>query len=145
MVSSPVAKKHAPVIAKAKRRAQIEELFDPKTQRKAEREISSAYMELDEKIDTRYQFAKKVYDAQDDETRNAMDEMMASMKRMAGPFKFVYKGVSWGDPEDLSIMQDHMLLWCAVRIFAACAEWDIRIANFKSSKKRCAKCGKKVK
>jgi len=33
----------------------------------------------------------------------------------------------------------------AMRFIVACAEWGIRIGNFKAPKKQCVRCGKKVK
>ena len=97
-------------------------------------------------IEKRYEFALAVKQAQDDATQVAINRMVVRMKAMAGEPIFYYKGVSVkADPERLSSIQIKTLTWIAIRLLAACAEWDIRISNFTSVKKRCAKCGKKVK
>lgn len=142
---SVVKKKHPPVIAKAKRRKEIEELFDPKSQKKAEREITAALAELDEATDERYEYAQALLEDQDDAVHRAVKQMVETMHRMAGPPRFVYKGIAWGEPAQLARMQEKSFTWIAVRIIAACAEWDIRIGKFKAPKRKCVKCGKRVK
>lgn len=97
-------------------------------------------------VDERYAFAMSVKENQDDATVVAINRMVSRMQQMAGAPYFKFKGISvQADEQRLRSIQVKMFTWMAVRILAACAEWDIRIANFKSPKKCCSKCGKKVK
>lgn len=97
-------------------------------------------------VEERYAYALEIKQAQDDATEVAINRMVVRMLAMAGPPVFKYRGISiTTDEERLKSIQVKSLTWIAVRLLVACAEWDIRIANFKTPKKRCAKCGKKVK
>lgn len=97
-------------------------------------------------VEERYQFALEVKKAQDEKTEAALNRAVVRMLAMAGPPIFRHDGISvQADEERLKSIQVKSLTWIAVRLFAACAEWDIRIANFTPPKKKCAKCGKSVK
>lgn len=97
-------------------------------------------------IEERYQYAMGIKREQDDSTEVAINRMVARMQQMAGEPYFKYKGISVpADPQRLRSIQMKSFTWIAIRLLVACAEWDIRIANFKAPKKICARCGKKVK
>ena len=97
-------------------------------------------------IEERYEYALEIKKAQDEPTTVAINRMIARMQTMAGEPRFYYKGFSVkADEERLKSIQIKSLTWMAVRMFVACAEWEIRIANFKLPTKQCAKCGKRVK
>lgn len=105
-----------------------------------------ALAEYEALVEDRYAWALSVKQDQDEATEAALNRAVVRMLAMAGPPIFKYKGISVAaDEERLKSIQVKSLTWFAVRMFAACAEWDIRIANFKPPKKACAKCGKKVK
>lgn len=91
-----------------------------------------------ERAEKRYFYAKAIKELQDQETQVAINRMVAYMARMAPPL------VS-DDPRRLEIMRSVQFFnqtYIAVRLLVMCAKWDIRIANFKLSKKTCADCGK---
>jgi hypothetical protein len=97
-------------------------------------------------IEERYAYALEIKQAQDETTEAAINRMVMRMLAMAGPPIFYHNGISVAaDEERLKSIQVKSLTWIAVRLMVACAEWDIRIANFTAPKKKCAKCGKKVK
>lgn len=108
--------------------------------------IEMALAEHEAAVEERYSYAMEIKKSQDDATEVAINRMVVRMKAMAGEPRFYYNGISIpADPERLSSIQIKSLTWIAVRLMVACAEWDIRIANFKAPKRSCAKCGKKVK
>ena len=135
-----------PVKAKAKRKAEIQELTDPKVAAKREREIKKSIARLDEKVDARYEFAMSVYNEQDDATQKAIDHMVEIMKRMAGRPVFRFEGQAINSDDGWAAkVQQKNFTYFAVRMLAACAEWDIRIANYTAPKKKCARCGERVR
>jgi hypothetical protein len=128
------------------RREEIKELFDPKAARKFEREAENALIDLEEKADKVYQFAREIYLAQDEKTRNVVECMVETMKDMSGPPNFKFRGQSY--PADMTrqqFVQDKLFTSFAIRLLTACALWDIQVANFKLPQDRCAKCGRPVK
>ena len=80
-----------------------------------------------------------------------IDSMVASLQHMQGPPRLVIDGtghtanLSSEDFKLLCEIQDRNFHWIAMRCVAACAEWGIRLGNFKAPKKSCLRCGKKVK
>ena len=106
----------------------------------------AALKRYEEQVEERYQYALEIKKAQDDQTDVAINRMVMRMQAMAGPPLFYFNGEAIkAEEERLKSIQYKSLLWCAVRLFVACAEWEIRIANFTPIKKRCARCGKKAK
>jgi hypothetical protein len=64
---------------------------------------------------------------------------------MAGPPKFTMDGRVYNvDMDTLNNLQRRSHLWIAMRLLVACAEWGIRIGNFKAPKDECLRCGVKV-
>jgi hypothetical protein len=71
--------------------------------------------------------------------------MVEKMHLMAGEPVVKFKGMSIpAEATRLQKLQSENLNWCAVRLFVACAVWDIQIANFKLPDDKCAKCGRKT-
>lgn len=145
MLNKPVKKKA--VKKKVTRQAEIRKVFDPISQATAEREIKKGLAELDERIDDRYEHAKRIVEAQSSLLQQAVDDLVAEMKGMAGDPVFYYKGtcinaVNVGSRELGERMQAKNFYWMAVRLLVACAKWDIRIADFKAPQGYCAVCGK---
>lgn len=139
-------KKKSKPLAKKKRHDQIAEVFSAKAAAKREREIKRAIADFDDKIDHRYEHAKKIYDAQDGETQQAIDKMVVTMAKMAGRPNFTYQGYSMNADEGwMQRAQEKNFIWIAIRLLTRCAQWDIRIAKFKAPKTRCSICGRKVK
>jgi hypothetical protein len=143
VIEKPVKKKA--LKKKSKRRAEIKKVFDPASQAAAEREIKKGMATLDEIIDDRYEFAKKVVEAQSSHVQQAIDDLVGKMTDMAGEPVFYYKGVPVhvADKEVCARMQGKNFYWMAVRLLVACAKWDIQVADFKAPKDECAMCGKK--
>jgi hypothetical protein len=131
---------------KSARVHEIEELFDPKAARKWERDWQNELIDLEDTAKERYDYAREIYLLQDANTRKAIDTMVETMTRMAGKpvFKFRGKAIT-ADESRLQVVQGHSLNWFAIRIFIACAEFDIQIANFKLPSGKCARCLKPTK
>jgi hypothetical protein len=49
------------------------------------------------------------------------------------------------DMARLRAVQERNFLWIAVRLFVACGEWEMQIANFKIPAGKCARCLKPTK
>lgn len=149
----PVAKKKAtPAVAKKKSRAaEIEAVFDPKEQRKAEKALRVYLDEFDERSEERDKYSQKILDANDQAAADVVDQITESLRKMhpeitdSIPFQGRVFRIT---PEEASMLRkarDRNFLYIAVRIMVACSEWNIRIADFKLPKHNCARCGKKVK
>jgi hypothetical protein len=139
------------VQAKAKKKARVKEiteLIDPKAQRKADREIQKYVMALDEKADERYAWVESILAVNDESIAEIIGWMVDELQAMEGPPKIVYNGRPYnaikGETELLESIQRRNFAWVAMRCLVACAEWDIRIGNFKLPTKNCARCGTKV-
>lgn len=78
-------------------------------------------------VESRYKYAQAVLEINGEEVREAVSRMVTVMQRMA------------------PTVDEKTHVWVAVRLLVAAAMWDIRIANFKLPKKKCARCLKKVK
>jgi len=128
-------------IARKKRQGEIQELISPRAQRKAEREADNELIDLEERATERYEWALALSKLQDEETTVAINRMVMTMARMAGPARFKVHA----DQARLDKIQYYNHLWITMRLFVACAEWGIRVGNFKAPKKQCVRCGKKVK
>jgi hypothetical protein len=92
------------------------------------------------RADERYAYALPIKEMQDDATKAAINRLVAQMAHMATP-------VIDEDATTLAFkksIQYKTQTYIAVRLLVACAKWDIRIANFKLPKSKCADCGKKV-
>lgn len=143
-MSKPIAKK------KKKRSAEIREVFDPKAQRKAEKKLRDFLMELDERSEERERYTSVILDVNDPSMLDIMDSIIESLKRMSKVPEIVsVDGQSFrlsGAELDLAKrIQERNFRYIAIRILVACAEWNIRIGDFKLPKHNCARCGKKVK
>lgn len=128
----PVAKKKSP--KKKTSWDQLEKLADLKAQ------------EFAEESEHRFHRAMDVYEAQDEDTQEAIDRMADVMKTIGrtqmwvstsrtGPRKIVYFS-----PDTIR----HNALYLAVEAVKDLALMDVRVANFKFID-RCVTCGKKVK
>lgn len=150
-MSKPIPRKKSKApVAKAKKKekriAEIEELMSPKAQRKMERKVKDRLDEISEKAETRFQTAKTIYDQQPKDVQEAVDAMVKTMKHMANPPKFTMDGVTYNVDETLlNSIQRKTHTWFAMRLLVACAEWGIRIGNFKAPKGTCLRCGEPVK
>jgi len=131
------------------RQARIEEikdLFDPKAQRKWERDWQNELIDLEERVEENYKYAWEVFQLQDDTTKQALREAVKMMAHMAGEPTFRFRGRPVvEDMARLRAVQERNFLWIAVRLMVACGEWDIQIANFKIPAGKCARCLKPVK
>lgn len=123
----------AKAVAKAKKKATV---------KKKQHEPSGLSLaEQEARAEARYEYAKAIKELQDDETVVAINRMVAQMQAMAPPIT----------DEDAKVRELKKRIsyynqtYIAIRLLVACAKWDIRIANFKLPKNRCADCGKKVK
>jgi hypothetical protein len=127
---------------KKSRIEQIRKLVDPKESTRITRKAENALIDFEEVVATRYAFASEIMENQDSKTIDAIERLVEKMGEMAGPPVFMYEGLSFGEKERLEKIQLRNLYWVAVRLMAACATWDIKIANFTLPTDRCAKCRK---
>lgn len=130
-----------------KRQAEIAELIEPRNQRKLAREADNYLIDLEERAQARYEWAKRLKDLQSPEVQVGINRLIAEMARMAGEPRFNYKGMNLnvdGGIARLKKIQFHNHSWIALRLFVAAAEWGIRIGDFKAPKGECVRCGKKT-
>jgi hypothetical protein len=137
-------------VKKAKvRQARVEEikdLFDPKAQRKWERDWQNELIDLEERVEENYKYAWEVFKLQDEPTKQALREAVKMMAHMAGEPTFRFRGRPVvEDMARLRAVQERNFLWIAVRLFVACGEWEMQIANFKIPAGKCARCLKPTK
>lgn len=140
----------AKAVAKKKnRKKEISELVSPAAQRKAERSIDKRLMKMDEGADERMRYVDTIISANDASVEAIMDRMVAELQKMEGPPRLYTDGhivnLTESEFQMLQRIQVKNFSWIAVRCLVACAEWGIRIGNFKLPTKACARCGKKVK
>lgn len=91
--------------------------------------------EIEARATKRYEYAMKIYQAQGIPGQAAINRIVSTMRRMAPRT----------DTEQETRIVLYNCTYMAVRLIVACAEWDIRISDFKALKRNCAKCGKEVK
>ena len=137
-------------VKKAKvRQARVEEikdLFDPKAQRKWERDWQNELIDLEERVEENYKYAWEVFKLQDEPTKQALREAVKMMAHMAGEPTFRFRGRPVvEDMARLRAVQERNFLWIEVRLFVACGEWEMQIANFKIPAGKCARCLKPTK
>lgn len=126
---------------KVKRIEEIKELFDPKAQRRWERDWQNELIDLEEKVEENYNYAREVYSLQDETTKTAISEAIEMMAHMAGEPTFRFRGRPIvEDMARLRAVQERNFLWIAIRLLVSCAEYEIQIANFKLPAGKCARC-----
>jgi|SRR5580765_3953439 len=132
--------------SRRKRQDEIRELFDPKAERKWERDWQNELIDLEEQATKDYEYADEIFEFQDEKTKAVIENMMETMAHMAGPPQFRFRGKTIFTDEDrlLKIQQQRFLFW-AVRLLVSLAEWEIQIANFKLPAGKCARCGTRTK
>lgn len=117
--------------------------MDSKAARRYERDAENALIDVEEKVDQNFKIARATFLLQDVETRSAIEAMVEQMKKMAGTPVFRFRDQVYpAKQERLNAIQEKNLVWIGIRLFTACALWDIRIGNFTLPHDRCARCGK---
>ena len=89
------------------------------------------------KVEIYAEYVDLIMAAQDVSVCDAVDAMVDSLWAMSDP----RMTLNDQEKEDMEIL----FKWVAVRCLVACAEWDIKIANFRGLSNKCIRCGKKVK
>jgi hypothetical protein len=116
----------------------------------AEREAQHRLQEYVEAMAQRGAWARKIFDAQDARTQEAMRRLMDILSDMSDQSGYAKITTSSGWiislPVDQSVYENGWR-WIAVRLMNAAYEWDIQVANFHPIAKRKprAKPRKKVK
>jgi hypothetical protein len=132
-----------------KRSDEIRELFDPKSQRMSERQISKVLMELDERADEREEYVQKILAANDDSILKVVGHMIEELQIMEGRPKFTVRDRTYNttpvEQQQLERIQLKNFRYIAVRSLVACALMDIRVGNFRLPKGFCARCGVKCR
>lgn len=138
----------AKAIPKAKAKSKVKAKAKVKAKR-TDREITAYLNELEAVAQERHDHVVSVMAIQDDSTVAALDSMVESLHKMQGPPRLTMDGqiiaVNEEQFKQLQGIQHWNFEWIALRCLIACAEWGIRIANFKAPKKTCLRCGKRVK
>jgi hypothetical protein len=133
---------------KKSRSAQIEQVFSPQAQKKAERQISHYVMELDEKADEREAYTRTILKANDDSIERVVGLMVKELQTMEGAPVITFQGRRYnsigGETEQLKRIQQKNFRYIAVRVLVACAKFDIRVGTFKLPKDFCADCGVEI-
>ena len=103
--------------------------------------IAEAVEDFSAVSEIKYELAKEVYDAQDDETKAVIDRILATLQTYATGHINVGAGISVKiDGEHLM----HNLLWLAVEVVKDLALLGIRAENFEFPKGLCAVCGSEI-
>ena len=125
---------------------EIEQLFDPKAARKWERDWQNELIDLEDKVEVNYNYAREIYMLQGASTKEAINRMVTMMSHMAGEPVFKFRGQTiTTDLPRLRVIQERNFLWSAIRLLVACAEYDVQVADFKLSPSNCARCGKSTR
>lgn len=128
------------------RREEIGHLMDPRTQKRFQRDADNAFIDMEEQVQERFEYAESILQAQNNAVLKIVYELVENMKRMAGEPSFSYQGVKVPvDEQKLRDLQEKNFTWIAVRLLVACAVWDIQISGFRLPEHACAKCGKRVR
>lgn len=105
--------------------------------------------ELDRIAEERMKWVTLLLNENPNEVLSAIETMVDSLQQMQGPPKLTVDGhiVPLSEPQFklLQSIQYRNFNWIAMRCLVACAEWDIRIANFTATKHNCLRCGRRVK
>ena len=130
---SVVKKKSKPVVAKKISEAKLQALAE-----KSLKEFQAAAEE-------RFKHAKAVYDEQDAATQDALDRMIDLLSGIARKRMWV-SPTRAGDARAVMTLPDQVIrqnmTYMAVEILKDLAHMDVRVANFKFSKKLCATCNR---
>lgn len=103
-------------------------------QRQAERRLAAYAAEMKSRGD----WARKILRAQDQNTQNAVQDMIDAISKMADEDREARVTLNNGEVVTLraddEIFEDGWL-WVALRLCNVAYEWDIRVANFKPVRK----------
>lgn len=129
-----------------------------KTQAKAkakkkvkQQNFTAVLSELDILSQERMEWVNMLLESSGEGMDEILQTMLTNLQHMQGPPKLVVKGenvtvkLSSDEFKLLCEIQDRTHYWIAMRCIVACAEWGIKIGNFKAPKKLCIRCGVKVK
>lgn len=144
-MAKPIPRKKKPV-AKKKAKA-TSEISEPK-KLKLTKDATARLEEIEENAQRRYDWALWLKKQQPEELQNVANRMTNQMARMAYPPTFNFNGVNYSSvvgEQRLRSIQYKNHLYLSMRMLVACAEWDIRIGNFKAPAHECIRCGKVVK
>jgi rRNA maturation endonuclease Nob1 len=129
-------------IKEVKKKAKRKEI-QPQLSEKRIREVIKAE---DEKAEKKFLYAKRILDANGPELNDTVGHMVEILGKHNDNPKLKIGGVYVEcNQNELRAINRKIHFWVAVRLLVAAAEWDTKISGFKFPKKRCARCGKKVK
>lgn len=97
--------------------------------------------------DARYRLAMQAYEAQDAETRLALDTMRDRLRQFGTGYIRVFPDGKQGGSIAIPIepvYQDQNILYLATEIFKDLALMDIRVESYEFPKVFCAECGEKI-
>lgn len=105
--------------------------------------------DLEGRSKERSKYVDAIMAVNDESVHEIIGWLVEALQAMHGEPTLFFKGATYsaiaGEPFLLEKIQLRNFKWIAVRVLVACAEWDIRIGDFKLPKKSCARCGVKVK
>jgi hypothetical protein len=124
------------------RREEIEELMDPRTQKRFQNDADNAFIDFEELVNVRFAYAEDILQVQGNAVHAIVVALVENMQRMVPDPQFFFKGIAVPvDDNKLREIQEKNFTWIAVRLLAACAIWEIEISGFKLPEYACAKCG----
>jgi hypothetical protein len=112
-------------------------------------ELEKHVIELADAANEREEYVQKILYANDGSIDMIVEKMVELLRGMSQPPQITLKGQAFrsvnGEVKPLTDIQTKNYRYLAVHILVACAEWGIRVGDFKLPKARCSRCGKKVK
>jgi len=134
----------AVAIKKKSRPVVIKKVSEAKLQQMAQEALDNFKAASEE----RYERAKKVYDAQDNETKDALDRMIDLLSGIARKRMWVSQ-TRGSNVKAIVLLPDqvirHNMFYMAVEILKDLAQMDVRIASFKFPEGLCLVCSNEIK
>lgn len=134
-------------VKKKKSKVQEQPEIPAKKELKLTKDAKAELERVEAAADKRYEWAMSVKEIQSEDIEVVLNRMTAVMARMAYPPTFTFNGVNYSEvvgEKRLRAVQYKNQLYAAVKMLIACAEWGIRIGDFKAPKSVCLRCGVKV-
>jgi hypothetical protein len=123
----------------------------PQKPTKAQARIAKAQAEIMVESFDRMQYAKAVYDHQNETARDAIDRMQSVLIRQARRYVWVVVGENSKGKKERELAEIpkdaiwNNALYMAVEILKDLASMDIRVADFHFPTNRCAECGTEIR
>lgn len=136
-------------MAKPIPKAKVKKKIAPKAKKKNDRRLKEFIAGMVERSEIRQAWVDGILSVNSNAVRAVVEQMVDNLQKMEGPPKFVFDDRTYtavdGSTAVLEQIQERNFRYLAMRCLVACAEWDIRIADFSLPNDTCARCGVVVK